>query len=161
MLQYIYLPRLLFVVRRSIYVVQIISAQQLPRAKDKDGREILTKHIVDPFVEVSLLIPDWTHSPFQTETALSDYSSPTSPGAAMSSAARTITYRTGVVKNNGFNPVWEEALSIPFDCVGEMKDLIFVKFDVKEDDGEEHSPLAVYCSSLGSLEEGSSVHGRV
>lgn len=65
MLQYIYLPRLLFVVRRSIYVVQIISAQQLPRAKDKDGREILTKHIVDPFVEVSLLIPDWTHSPFQ------------------------------------------------------------------------------------------------
>jgi hypothetical protein len=33
---------LLFVVRRSIYVVQIISAQQLPPAKDKDGREILT-----------------------------------------------------------------------------------------------------------------------
>jgi len=58
------------------------------------------------------------------------------------------------VKNNGFNPVWEEALSIPFDCVGEMMDLIFVKFDVKEDDGEEHGPLAVYCSSLGSLERG-------
>ncbi|KAF8478826.1 1-phosphatidylinositol-4,5-bisphosphate phosphodiesterase 1 [Gautieria morchelliformis] len=142
--------------RRTEYYfdVTIISAQQLPRAKDKDGREILTKHIVDPFVEVTLLIPDWTHSPFDLETSLSNYSSPTSPGSSASSTARTVTYRTGVVKNNGFNPVWEEALSIPFDCVGEMKDLIFVKFEVKEDDGEEHSPLAVYCSSLGSLEEG-------
>ncbi|KAF8581199.1 PLC-like phosphodiesterase [Ramaria rubella] len=129
--------------------VTIISAQQLPRAKDKEGREILDKHIVDPFVEVSLLIPDWTHSPFLAVPGASPtYSPPTS------SAARTITYRTGVVRNNGFNPVWEEALSLPFDCVGEMRDLIFVKFEVKEEEGDEHAPLAVYCSSLGSLQEG-------
>lgn len=129
----------------------------MPRAKDKGGREILTKHIADPFVEVSLLIPDWAHLPslLQPERSSSIYSSPAGPSAATSSPARVITHRTGVVKNNGFNPVWEEALSIPFDCVGEMKDLLFVRFEVKQDDGEEHGPLAVYCSSLGSLEEGS------
>lgn len=129
----------------------------MPRAKDKEGREILTKHIVDPFVEISLLIPDWTLTPFQSDKSSSTSPQPANPNTAASSTARTVTCRTGVVKNNGFNPVWDEALSIPFDCVGDMKDLIFVKFEVKEGDGDEHgTPLAVYCSSLGSLEEGSS-----
>ncbi|KAF8509662.1 1-phosphatidylinositol-4,5-bisphosphate phosphodiesterase 1 [Hysterangium stoloniferum] len=139
--------------------VTIISAQQLPRAKDKEGREILNKHIIDPFVEVSVLIPDWTHSPFGCESAATPASSP-KPGASAnatspsSSTARTVTCRTGVVKNNGFNPVWEEALSLPFDCVGDMRDLIFVKFEVKEDGDDESGPIAGYCSSLGSLQEG-------
>ena len=111
----------------------------------------MDKKIVDPFVEVSIMIPDWTHSPFLSETPSSGYSS---AHAVASSPARTIAFRTGVVKNNGFNPVWEEALALPFDCVGEMTDIIFVKFEVKEEDGDEHRPLAVYCSSLGSLQEG-------
>lgn len=174
--------------------VTIISAQQLPRARDKEGREILHKHIIDPYVEVSLFIPDWTHSPFQHKSqdlhmqsphldpnsqAPSSYSLPdvtkatatthsptdafdqlltltptTTITSRSSSAARTVTARTGVVKNNGFNPIWEETLSLPFDCVGEMHDLIFVKFAVKQEFNGDDESTPVYCSSLGSLQEG-------
>ena len=58
------------------------------------------------------------------------------------------------MKNNGFNPVWDEGLSLPFDCVGDMLDLIFVRFAVKQEDKADGEPLAVYCTSLGSLEHG-------
>jgi phosphatidylinositol phospholipase C, delta len=67
------------------------------------------------------------------------------------SSARTVSQRTGVVKNNGFNPVWEEKLSLPFDLMGDMKDLVFVRFEVREEDGSEDHPVGVYCISLGSL----------
>lgn len=58
------------------------------------------------------------------------------------------------MKNNGFNPVWQEDLRLPFDCVGDMKDLIFVKFAVRHEGRDEEDPLAVYCTSLGSLQQG-------
>lgn len=38
-----------------------------------------------------------------------------------------------------------------------MKDLIFVRFAVKQEDKEDDEPLAVYCSSLGSLNMGTSI----
>ncbi|GJJ14667.1 hypothetical protein Clacol_008933 [Clathrus columnatus] len=161
--------------------VTIISAQQLPRARDKEGREVLNKHIVDPYVEISLFIPDWTHSPFQhgehhihfphlhhdpsrsaSAPVQSSIGSPLSPSSLAppttiisSSSARTVIARTGVVKNNGFNPVWEESLSLPFDCVGGMHELVFVKITVKQENGgDDDTPIAVYCSSLGSLQQG-------
>ncbi len=62
--------------------------------------------------------------------------------------------RTNMVKNNGFNPVWEEKLIIPFECVGEMKELAFVRFAVKQGGQEDGEPLAVFCASLGSLQLG-------
>lgn len=138
--------------REHFFDITIISAQQLPRAKDKEGREILDKHIIDPFVEVSLFIPDWTHSPFLDDDT--PYSPPSGPNTTSSSTARTVSRRTSIVKNNGFNPNWEETLSLPFDCVGDMHELIFVKLDVKEETGEDHAPIAVYCTSLGSLQQG-------
>lgn len=116
--------------------VRIISAQQLPRVR----REIVDDDrdkAVDPFVEVSIHVPDWPHQ-----------------GTTAVEPARTLSYRTGVVKNNGFNPVWEETLHIPFDCVGDMRDLIFVRFVVRQGDREDVEPLAVYSASLGSLGHG-------
>jgi phosphatidylinositol phospholipase C, delta len=65
-----------------------------------------------------------------------------------------VTVKTGVVKNNGFNPVWEQCLALPFDCVGDMLDLIFVRFAVKQEDKDDEEPLAVYCTSLASLNSG-------
>ena len=50
--------------------------------------------------------------------------------------------------------MWEEALSLPFDCVGDMRELVFVRFAVKEEGEDEKEPLAVYCISLGSLQQG-------
>ncbi|PPQ68017.1 hypothetical protein CVT24_002926 [Panaeolus cyanescens] len=67
---------------------------------------------------------------------------------------RVVTKHTGVVKRNGFNPVWEEKLRLTFDCVGDMLDLAFVRFVVKQEDGAKHETdegLAVYCAPVGCL----------
>ncbi|KAH7922577.1 PLC-like phosphodiesterase [Leucogyrophana mollusca] len=129
--------------------VTIISAQQLPRPKDALGREIMDKSIIDPYVEVSIHIPDWTHSPYPTSSTTSLALTPTSSTPSLSA-----TYRTNAVKNNGFNPVWQETMRIPFDCVGGMQDLIFVRFAVRRGGENEDEPIAVYCVSLGSLSMG-------
>ena len=41
------------------FEVTIISAQQLPRPRDASGLEIVDKEIVDPYVEVTVYVPDW------------------------------------------------------------------------------------------------------
>jgi phosphatidylinositol phospholipase C delta len=58
-----------------------------------------------------------------------------------------------VVKNNGFNPIWENQLALPFEVVGGMKELVFVRFAVK-DAGGEGDDVGVYCASLACLKEG-------
>ncbi|KAL5639937.1 hypothetical protein ACGC1H_006485 [Rhizoctonia solani] len=115
--------------KREEYVldITIISAQQIPRKRDENGREIIKDGLADPLVEVSL------HTPV--------------PGSG------TQTYRTTAVPGNGFNPIWEETVSIPFTCVADMWDLVFLRLAVMED-GEDDEPLAVYCSPLGSLRKG-------
>ncbi|TDL27827.1 PLC-like phosphodiesterase [Rickenella mellea] len=141
---------------KHVLDVTIISAQQLPRPKDALGHEIILKSPIDPCVEVSIHIPDWTHSPFVPASPPPIPPPPPSspPAAAAASTARVATYKTSVVKNNGFNPVWEETLSLPFDCVGDMMDLIFVKFAVKDEKADDNEPLAVFCVSLGSIQQG-------
>ncbi|KAF9531255.1 hypothetical protein CPB83DRAFT_849645 [Crepidotus variabilis] len=156
---------------RHTFDVTVISAQQLPRPRSSSGKETSDKVIVDPFVEVTLFIPDWPVEPENKnkdkarakpkERGRSDertdpvHTHPrASSTAATSTPARAPSARTSVVKKNGFNPVWEDKLSIPFDCVGDMFDLIFVKFAVKQEDKETDEPLAVYCASLGSLQQG-------
>ncbi|KAG5635168.1 hypothetical protein H0H81_012168 [Sphagnurus paluster] len=121
---------------RHTLVVTVISAQQLPGPKDASSTT------VDPYVEVSLHVPDW----------------PALPSPAPPVPARTVVQRTQTVRGNGFNPVWEERLGLPFEVVGEMRDLVFVRFVVRTRGGDGHGhgageaePLAVYCASLGSL----------
>lgn len=144
------------------FEVTIISAQQLPRPKDSSGRDVLDKSTVDPFVEVSLHIPDWPEAPRSRRASLTTLDAPPASAAPVT-PARTVVQRTGVVKNNGFNPVWDQHLSIPFDVVGDMRELVFVRFAVKQEGMVDEEPLAVYCASLGSLNmgESSSDCGRV
>lgn len=142
-----------------IQLRQIISAQQLPRLRDSTGREIIEKSIVDPFVEVSLHIPDWSHSPFLPELATmpgTKYSPPSDATTNKATSARTVSYSTAVIKNNGFNPVWQEEFSLPFDCIGDMTDLIFVEFAIRQKgkDDDDDAPIAVYCTPLACLERG-------
>ncbi|KAF5375654.1 hypothetical protein D9615_009376 [Tricholomella constricta] len=135
---------------RHHFDVSIVSAQQLPRprdANDKDKSKSF-KAPVDPYVEVSLHVPDWPAPPSAPAFASA---AGAGAGAGAATAARTVTYRTGVVKNNGFNPVWEEKLRVPFECVGDMRELVFVRFAVRAGEREDAEPLAVYCASLGSL----------
>jgi phosphatidylinositol phospholipase C, delta len=164
------------------FEVTIISAQQLPRPRDASGLEVLDKGIVDPYVEVTLYVPDWPiHVPSdgkhkdkskkKTQETGNETNQPvvvnhvdgdTTPPPALlalgtsSTPARSISSRTNVVRKNGFNPVWEEKLCIAFDCVGDMMDLVFVRFVVKQEDKDGEEPLAVYCASLGSLQSGAS-----
>ncbi|KAJ8085018.1 hypothetical protein PM082_003795 [Marasmius tenuissimus] len=158
--------------------VTVISAQHLP--PDKTTKKDAGAGGVDPYVEVSLHMPDWnsvvdscntgtslpgkTNGPSQLQTLspppMRTRSGSSSGGNGGGGNSNTITYRTGVVKNNGFNPVWEEKLRIPFNCIGEaqggMKDLIFVKFAVRTQSrgDREEEPLAVFCASLGTLRSG-------
>ncbi|CUA72788.1 phospholipase C, delta 4 [Rhizoctonia solani] len=115
--------------KREDYVLEItiISAQQIPRKRDENGREIIKDGLADPLVEVSL------HTPV--------------PGATPQ------TYRTTAIPGNGFNPIWEETVSIPFTCIADMWDLVFLRLAVMNDDDDDE-PLAVYCSPLGSLRKG-------
>lgn len=78
--------------------------------------------------------------------------------------ARSVSLKTQVVKNNGFNPVWQETLSIPFDCVGGpdggMQNLVFVEVVVRQegtDNGDD--PIAIFCAPLGTVELGTSMFG--
>ncbi|PPQ81377.1 hypothetical protein CVT25_015898 [Psilocybe cyanescens] len=138
--------------------VTIISAQQVPRQRDSKGEEIIEKSIVDPFVQVSLHIPDWSHSPFLPDsatTAGAKYSPSTDATATSVSSARTVSFKTKVIRDNGFNPVWQEELCLPFDCVGGMKDLIFGEFAVRQEgQRDDDEPLGIYCVPLGCLEQG-------
>jgi len=117
----------------------VISAQQLPLLKDANGREIVDKPALNPYVEVSVHLPDWGL-----------YSSP----PASTTSALQVSNRTSTVKNNGFNPVWEETISLPFLVLGDMRELVFVRFAVREDRDDENEALAVHCVSLACLREG-------
>jgi phosphatidylinositol phospholipase C delta len=117
---------------------QVISAQQLPLPKDGHGREIIDKSAIDPYVEVSVHFPDWGL-----------FSAP-----PVSTSALQVSSRTSTVKNNGFNPVWEETLSLPFEVLGDMRELVFVRFAVREEGDDENEALAVHCVSLACLREG-------
>ncbi|PFH48424.1 hypothetical protein AMATHDRAFT_65546 [Amanita thiersii Skay4041] len=166
----------------------IISAQQLPRPKDSSGRELMDRPVLDPYVEVTVHVPDWTYSssssssssntpggsgsvserdgggvgasasatslPMGSSAGDGDDGKPGSTTTLGALSARSITYRTSAVKNNGFNPVWEEKVRIPFECVGDMWDLVFLRFVVRQEVREDEDPLAVYCVSLGSLGQG-------
>lgn len=142
---------------QHFFDVTIISAQQLPRLRNSTGQEIIEKSIIDPFVEVSLHIPDWSHSPFLPDSAKeagAKYSPPTDATSTKATSGRTVSFRTRPIKDNGFNPEWQEELCLPFDCIGDMRDLIFVEFAVRQHGKDEGEPLGMYCVPLGSLEHG-------
>lgn len=135
--------------------VTIISAQQLRRPKDSTGHEIIDRNIVDPYVEVSIYTPDWTHFSSSSSSSSSGSSSPSaSSGSNGSGATRAITARTSSVKNNGFNPVWQESLRLTFECAADLLDLVFVRFTVLRDGENDGEPIAVYCVNLASLAMG-------
>ncbi|KAJ3557189.1 hypothetical protein NP233_g11804 [Leucocoprinus birnbaumii] len=163
--------------------ITIISAQQLPKVKVKDGsgHEVMSTEKdskdkekddegknVDPYVEVSLHVPEWTYcvSPMSPTTAGS-----TMPGSQLrftTSPSKTHAARTHTIKNNGFNPIWNSSLQLSFDAPTQpgMLDLIFLRLLVKQEssgvgiggisggmsglvDVGSTETLAVCCVSLG------------
>ena len=134
--------------------VRVISAQNLPRSRDSQGREVADKGIMDPYVEVSLHIPDWIQSPFLPSESGAAYTPALGPQVSGATSARVVSTRSKIVKHNGFNPVWNESFSLPFDCVGDMKDLVFIKFALRDGDQDGDEPLAQHVTPLGCLRQG-------
>lgn len=119
------------------------------------GKEADTRYTIDPYVEVSVHVPEWP-APLFLPVRQGAVSPPRgNDGDGGPSTARTTSHVTSAVKNNGWNPMWQEFISIPFECVGDMMDLIFVKFQVKDEhNGEE---IAGFCAPLGSLRRGTRI----
>ena len=111
----------------------------------------------DPFVEVSLYVPDCA----AISSALFASSTPSAPPSPSNnnSLMPTTTLRTSVVKNNSFNPVWDETLVLKFEILGDMMDLAFVRFEVRDRElsgGGEGGCMGVFCAALASMREGES-----
>ncbi|KAJ3900152.1 1-phosphatidylinositol-4,5-bisphosphate phosphodiesterase 1 [Lentinula edodes] len=127
----------------------IVSAQHLPAPKDASGKDVSESSPVNPYVQVTIHVPDWPTPPSVGPPSPASGYFPTNPRFP-----RSTSYCTSVVKNNGFNPVWEENMRIPFTCVGDMKDLIYVNFAVRHTEREDVEPLAQFFASLGCLQHG-------
>ncbi|KAI5984251.1 PLC-like phosphodiesterase [Pisolithus marmoratus] len=148
------LPDESILARRTLHHldVLVISAQQLQRPKDSTGQEIIDRNTVDPYVEVSVYTPDWTSSSFAWPSSGS--SSPrTSSPSATSGMALVLTVRTSPVKDNGFNPIWQESLRLTFECAANLMELVFVRFIIRDRD-RRGKPIAVHCVNLANLPMG-------
>lgn len=74
-------------------------------------------------------------------------------GAAI--GERKVKMRTETIRNNGFNPTWNETLKLPYDLFGEgMDELVFVRFLVKDSNLDKDTFVGGYCTSLASLQKG-------
>jgi phosphatidylinositol phospholipase C delta len=125
-------------------VVRVISAQQLPRPKDAQGREIIDRDTVDPYVRVDVHLPTW---PTSAKTAT----------PAKNNVDRGLKTKTSVIRNNGFNPRWDETLELDFDILGGMSEFVFVRFIVKDKDVDRDNWIGMYCAYLKTMELGEKV----
>ena len=171
--------------QRKTYALDltIISAQQLPRPRDKGGRDKIDKWTMDPYVQVVLYIPDWPGVP-RSALSQDDKEPPTlvtaprtsvdkspplhrsldcKPAASSSryllqsasTPAKMTRVQTDSVRNNGFNPSWQTCFKLKFEVAGDMLNLVFIRFSVRDEgDTEDDRALAMYCIPLGSLKQG-------
>ncbi|CAG8557041.1 8548_t:CDS:10 [Paraglomus occultum] len=99
--------------------IEIISGQQLPKPKGQTKGEV-----IDPFVEVELLVP----------------------------GADSVKYKTKTVNNNGFNPIWKETAD--FTVHYDELSLVFLRFCVYDEDLGTDDFIGSYCIPVASLQSG-------
>ncbi|KAK3365461.1 hypothetical protein B0H63DRAFT_498231 [Podospora didyma] len=120
--------------------IDVISAQQLMRPWN-----LGEKRTMDPYVEVEVLLADDKRNKQDV---------PTDP-------APQLKYRTSIVRENGFNPVFNGECK--FDVTTKYEDLIFVRWSVKlaeksklgeKSFSEKTAPFATFTAKLSSLKQG-------
>lgn len=118
------------------FTIDVISAQQLMRPINLGERRT-----VDPYVEVEVFLADDKRD---------------KQDANGQPLRGPLKYRTQVIKENGFNPVFNKKFS--FDVRTKYPDLVFVRWSVKLSDGgnyNDRSPaVATYTAKLTSLKQG-------
>lgn len=122
--------------KRVSFTIDVISAQQLMRPFSLGERRT-----VDPYIEVEVFLADDKRD---------------KRDAAGAHIRRPLKYRTKVMKENGFNPVFDNRFS--FDVRTKYPDLVFVQWSVKLSDGgnynDRSAPVATYTAKLTSLKQG-------
>ena len=115
--------------------------------------------LVDPFVEVTLFVPPWPSPAVDPANGSGSHVGLSAPHAFTISSARVISSRTLSVMKNGFNPVWEETLSMTFESVGgdDMLDLVFVRFLVRNAGIQSNGSSSGESVSGGFIDEGHAV----
>ena len=137
-------PVLSYKPTKHTLVIRVISAQQLPRPKDTQGREIIDKDTVDPYVRIEVHLPTW---PTSAMTA----------APVKNNGDRGLKTKTSAIRNNGFNPRWDETLELDFDVLGGMTEFIFVRFTIKDQDVDRDNWIGMYCACLKTLELGENI----
>jgi phosphatidylinositol phospholipase C, delta len=141
-------PALSYRPTKHTLAVRVISAQQLPRPKDAQGHEIIDRDTIDPYVRVEIHSPTW----------------PTSASTSVSvgnNIDRDSKAKTSVIRNNGFNPRWNETLELKFDVLSGMSEFVFVRFIIKDQDVDRDGWVAMYCACLKTLELGEDILANV
>ena len=120
--------------------IEVISAQQLMRPLNHPKGRTL-----DPYVEVEVFLADDKRNK--------------QDGTTNAPAQETLLkYRTEIVKDNGFNPVFPGNNSYVFTVTTKYPDLIFVRWSVKLGDNKGYNdrspPLATFTAKLGGLKQG-------
>lgn len=118
------------------FTIDIISAQQLMRPTNLGERRT-----VDPYVEIEVFLADDKRDKQDVN------------GMPI---RRPLKYRTQVIRENGFNPVFDKQFK--FDVRTKYPDLVFVRWSVKLSDGgnqnDRSPPVATYTAKLTSLKQG-------
>ncbi|AEO62588.1 59d2a9df-4c4e-4e27-a41e-67b860607521 [Thermothielavioides terrestris] len=118
--------------KKVAFEIVVISAQQLMRPWN-----LGEKRTMDPYVEVEVLMAD-------------DKRNKADAAAYAAAQQMQLKQRTKVVRDNGFNPEFNQTFS--FDVTTKYPDLIFVRWSVKLSD--KSSPLATFTAKLSNLKQG-------
>lgn len=132
------------------FSIDVISAQQLMRPKG-----LAPNRSVDPYVEVEVYHADDKTKDNKGVVGAGGLDASAKDGA--SGLGTPHRRRTHIVKENGFNPVFDKKFN--FDLTTKYEDLVFVRFTVRcSTDGQNYNdkaaPLATYTAKLSSLKQG-------
>ncbi|KAH6655342.1 hypothetical protein BKA67DRAFT_515452 [Truncatella angustata] len=127
-------------VRKNVtFSIDVISAQQLMRPGNLPANKSL-----DPFVEVEVF-----HANDKRDKHDSTVGIPTPTDSPLK-------YNTGVVRENGFNPVFDEKMK--FSITTKYPELIFIKWSVKfsttGEPNDRAATMATFTAKLSSLKQG-------
>lgn len=148
------------------YVLQVISAQQLPPLASTSSSIHSSDSIpsLDPYVTLTLHHPPLPPIATTTTSSLSNNSSSSTSSPLLPPQITPITRaKTSTIEDNGFNPVWNETKTLTWLGIEGMDDLAFVRFEVRHEgrsgafgaggSGEDRA-VAGYCVSVGCLNQG-------
>ncbi|MCJ1339218.1 Phospholipase C [Bachmanniomyces sp. S44760] len=135
--------------KQILFSVDMISAQQLPRARGSKISDSL-----NPYVEIEM----FSAEDKAKGVAFGEGGQDASARNGMSGIGAPHKRRTAVVPSNGYNPVWDDKFNLKLET--KYPSLVFVRWSVWDSqDGRNYNngngePIATFTAKLSSLEQG-------